>query len=197
MKFLLRQVLVVALAFSCLTAHASDELDQLLAQGLEDLMEIQVVTPGRQPQRIAQAPANVTAITAAVTASALAHQRDRFLDEGFDNFIDKPFRCERIYGCLHEILGTTFEFGEGEAEPAPIGDISLDSLVSVASVLPDVLFDGLLQATLVGDINATREHLDKIHEMGGDASVLASQLRAMAHAYDMRGIADWLESIQR
>ena len=49
----------------------------------------------------------------------------------------------------------------------------------------------------MGDINATREHLDKIHEMGGDASVLASQLRAMAHAYDMRGISDWLESIQR
>ncbi|MEE3338836.1 MAG: hypothetical protein VX255_20810 [Candidatus Latescibacterota bacterium] len=147
MKFLLRQVLVVALAFSCLTAHASDELDQLLAQGLEDLMEIQVVTPGRQPQRIAQAPANVTAITAAVTASALAHQRDRFLDEGFDNFIDKPFRRERIYGCLREMLGSTFEFAEGEAELAPVGDISLDSLVSVASVLPDVLFDGLLQAT--------------------------------------------------
>lgn len=43
---------------------AEDELDHLLATGLEDLMQIQVITPGRQRQTIAQAPANVTAITA-------------------------------------------------------------------------------------------------------------------------------------
>ena len=42
----------------------ADELDALLEVGLEDLMQIQVVPPGRQQQRIAQAPANITAITA-------------------------------------------------------------------------------------------------------------------------------------
>jgi outer membrane receptor for ferrienterochelin and colicins len=42
----------------------ADELDALLEVGLEDLMQIQVVTPGRQKQSIAQAPANITAITA-------------------------------------------------------------------------------------------------------------------------------------
>jgi hypothetical protein len=49
----------------------------------------------------------------------------------------------------------------------------------------------------VGDINATREHLDQVHAMGGDGVTLARQLRTMAQAYDMRGISDWLESIDR
>ncbi|MBT4610087.1 MAG: response regulator, partial [Gemmatimonadetes bacterium] len=133
----------------------------------------------------------------AVTASALAHQRDRFLEEGFDSFIDKPFRRERIYGCLHEMLGATFEFVAGEAEPVLTEEVSLDSLVAVASFLPDPLFEGLVQATQVGDINATREHLDQVHAMGGDGVTLARQLRTMAQAYDMRGISDWLESIDR
>ncbi|MBT6146977.1 MAG: TonB-dependent receptor plug domain-containing protein, partial [Gemmatimonadetes bacterium] len=51
-------------AMAPVTVWAQDELDALLATGLEDLMQIQVITPGRQRQTIAQAPANITAITA-------------------------------------------------------------------------------------------------------------------------------------
>ena len=133
----------------------------------------------------------------AVTASALAHQRDRFLNEGFDSFIDKPFRRERLYGCLHEMLDVEFELAEGEQVVGVAAASSLDTLVGVASVLPDALFNGLREAVQIGDINATRQTLDSIAAMGGDADLLAGQLRKMAHDYDMRGIADWLDRVER
>ena len=44
--------------------EGGDDLDQLLSLGLETLMDVEVVTPGRKGQTISQAPANVIAITA-------------------------------------------------------------------------------------------------------------------------------------
>ena len=54
----------------------------------------------------------------AVSASVFAHQRQRFLDEGFDGFVDKPFRAEQIYACLGELLGVEFEYSRTEARTA-------------------------------------------------------------------------------
>jgi outer membrane receptor for ferrienterochelin and colicins len=56
--------ILVLLLPSIMLADEFDELDQLLGAGLETLMSVQVVTPGRQSQSVAQAPANITAITA-------------------------------------------------------------------------------------------------------------------------------------
>jgi len=47
---------------------AEDDLDDLLDMGLENLMDIQVVTPSRKSQTVSQAPANVTVITAETIA---------------------------------------------------------------------------------------------------------------------------------
>ena len=169
--FLLAITLWQGALSSAVVAEGPAELDALLATGLADLMQIQVVT--------------------------LAHQRDRFLNEGFDSFIDKPFRRERIYGCLHEMLGAEFEYAESEAAPAVDGASALASLTGVASVLPDVLFGGLQAAVQVGDINSIRQNLDEIAAMGGDAAILAEHLSRMAQDYDIRGIADWLDTVQR
>ncbi|MBT6149590.1 MAG: response regulator [Gemmatimonadetes bacterium] len=134
---------------------------------------------------------------AAVTASALAHQRDRLLSEGFDSFVDKPFRRERIYGCLNELLGAEFEFAESEGVPTADAAPGLSSLTAVASVLPDALFEGLQDAVQVGDVDAIREILDEIAAMGGDAATLAALLHRMAQDYDIPGISVWLESVER
>ena len=50
----------------------------------------------------------------ATSASALTHERDRVLKAGCDDFVAKPFRAERIYGCLHHLLGVDFDY-KGEA----------------------------------------------------------------------------------
>ena len=44
----------------------------------------------------------------ATSASALAHERERYLKAGADDFVAKPFRAERIYRCLEQLLGVDF-----------------------------------------------------------------------------------------
>jgi len=62
LTLLLLVALLTALAHP--TAAQDDDLDELLNTGLELLMDVQVVTPGRTSQTISQAPANVIVITA-------------------------------------------------------------------------------------------------------------------------------------
>jgi hypothetical protein len=38
------------------------------------------------------------------------------MDEGFDGFIDKPVRAERVYQCLSEQLGIDYEYEDTVAE---------------------------------------------------------------------------------
>ena len=48
----------------------------------------------------------------AVSASALKHERQTYLETGFDGFIPKPFRFERISECLVTLLAVEYETSE-------------------------------------------------------------------------------------
>jgi CheY-like chemotaxis protein len=52
----------------------------------------------------------------ATSASALSHERDECLKAGCDDFVAKPFRAERIYGCLKHLLGTEFLYKDEPSE---------------------------------------------------------------------------------
>jgi CheY-like chemotaxis protein len=123
----------------------------------------------------------------AVTASAFHHQRQQYLEEGFDDFIDKPFRSERIYACLAELLGvefryTTPESKEGEAD---IGGVQL----------PRQLYEGLESAARMHSITALNEHFEELEELGAGGRSLAVRLRELSQHYDMRAIGSLLAEI--
>ena len=42
----------------------------------------------------------------ACTAHALAGDRHRYLDAGFDGYLSKPFRRDELYRLLDDLLGT-------------------------------------------------------------------------------------------
>ncbi len=44
----------------------------------------------------------------AISASVLEHQTQSYMDEGFDDFISKPFLFATIYACLQRHLGSHF-----------------------------------------------------------------------------------------
>jgi CheY-like chemotaxis protein len=46
----------------------------------------------------------------ATSASALEHERERYLEAGCDEFVAKPFRSERIYATLKHLLGVEFDY---------------------------------------------------------------------------------------
>lgn len=45
-----------------------------------------------------------------VTAHAMQADVERYLNEGFDHYIAKPFRIEAIYECIHHLLDVEFEY---------------------------------------------------------------------------------------
>ena len=46
----------------------------------------------------------------AMSASALEHERERYLKAGCDDFVAKPFRAERICRCLQNLLDIKHQF---------------------------------------------------------------------------------------
>ncbi len=52
----------------------------------------------------------------AVTASVFEHQRQSFMEAGFDDFIDKPLRVEQLYACLSLQLGVRYRFAQPTSE---------------------------------------------------------------------------------
>jgi CheY-like chemotaxis protein len=50
----------------------------------------------------------------AVSASALAHERQGYFEAGFDDFIPKPIDSQRVYSCLATFLHVEYEYDDSE-----------------------------------------------------------------------------------
>ena len=133
----------------------------------------------------------------AVTASAFAHQRQQYLAEGFDCYIDKPFRSERLYACLAELLDIKYEYAttQGTGAPAPIRPLEegagLDGIA-----LPRELYENLALAVKMQSVTLLQEQLEKLEKLGESEARLAAHLRQLVRGYNMRAIRTVLDKIQ-
>ena len=103
----------------------------------------------------------------AVSASALEHERQQYLDMGFERFIEKPFRAERVFGCLAELLGVEFEYAEEQApepEALDLGDIALSS----------DLLASLREAAEMANVTELEQMLDDLAAQQPEARRLAA-----------------------
>ncbi len=130
----------------------------------------------------------------AVTASAFAHQRRELLAEGFDGYIDKPFRTNEIYASLARLLGARFELGDplpttgtGEEKRSP--DLQ-------ALVLPGALYEKLVAAVKVHSVTQLNAVLGPLTELGEDGHLLADEFRVLAKRFDMVGIGKRLGEVR-
>ena len=121
----------------------------------------------------------------AVTASVFEHQRQRFMEVGFDGFIDKPLRVEQVYACLAEELDITFEF----AKLAVVDDEEHDW--SVLSI-PLSVYEGLVSAVATHSITDLRKNIDILEDVGNDEAMLAQHLRMLSRQFDMEQIQNVL-----
>lgn len=119
----------------------------------------------------------------ATSASALDHERERYLQGGCDDFIAKPFRAERIYGCLKQLLGVEFEYRPRETVAA--GGTVLD-LGSIA--LPEELVTRLVMAAELHSATVLKNCLREVEQTGPSGGRLAAHLREFLASYDMATI---------
>ena len=128
----------------------------------------------------------------AISASVLDHERAEYLEAGFDDFIDKPFRFERLCECLSTQLGATFEFAESGDEPADL-DPSVDPKEVVVS---EALRDQLQDAAEVYSVTELEQHFNTLEALGEPHQQLARHLRELRRVHDVDGILSIIQDLE-
>jgi signal transduction histidine kinase/DNA-binding response OmpR family regulator len=121
-----------------------------------------------------------------LTASALAHEQERYLAAGFDDFIAKPFRFERICECLTRLLNVAFEEGpcaEGKSE------------VTSTATLPSDLRTKLREAAALYNLTAVNLCLNELEKLGPDQRQLSEHLRSSVRGCDLTKLRDVVDSL--
>jgi len=126
----------------------------------------------------------------AVSASALQHEAQTYLDTGFDDFIAKPFRFERVCECLATQLGVAFE-----TEASAVGGLPETALPALS--LPKALVEQMKTAAELYKVTELRKYLAQVEALGSEGQRLAEQLREQIRDYDMEAVLKVLsESFQ-
>lgn len=119
----------------------------------------------------------------ATSASALAHERELCLKAGCDDFVAKPFRAERIYGCLRHLLGVEFEYKDDPLSPDLGDSIDLSQIT-----LPEELVARLTMAAELHSATVLKSCLTELEHLGSAGERLAQHLRTFLSSYDMKTI---------
>jgi signal transduction histidine kinase/CheY-like chemotaxis protein len=113
----------------------------------------------------------------AVSASAFLHERQRYFDAGFDDFISKPISASQVYACLANLLPIEYQYSDDEPE------IPLEKIV-----LPRNLFLRLKAATERGDLTELEASVEHLHDCGEQGARLAETIHKCIQDTDMTTI---------
>ncbi|MBM3238301.1 response regulator [Candidatus Poribacteria bacterium] len=121
----------------------------------------------------------------AVSASALTHEKENYLKEGFDDFIAKPILAGEVYDCLARLLHIKYEYKSDS--------FSLD-YSKIA--LPEDLLLELKEATELGEVTELEKNLEKLRQMGKEEEQLAEQLLKLSLDLNIDAIRGILAEIK-
>ena len=119
----------------------------------------------------------------AVSASALLHEQQQYLEAGFDDFLAKPVQVKTLYPCLARILHTKYQYA------AEANDIDLASVV-----LPPPLLQRLREAAGFGEITNLERYLDEVRPL---SPPLAEKLLELNRELKMADILALLEALEK
>ena len=124
----------------------------------------------------------------AISASTLAHERERYLSAGFDAFISKPFRAEKIYECLADLLEVEYEYAEVAAQDEAPLDLS-------KITLSEDLFSRLKRAAELYRQTEFEGYLGEVAELSSPGKQLAEHLYGLSQNNEMDRILEILSEI--
>jgi signal transduction histidine kinase/DNA-binding NarL/FixJ family response regulator len=127
-------------------------------------------------------------IVVAVTASVFEHQRQGFLNAGFDGFLDKPLRAEQIYQFLDERLGVKYVYEQGTDLPTVMTQTDWAN----TTISPE-LHSNLLEAAEASAITELRDLLDRVAD---ESPELAEHLATLTSEFDIPGIQALVSEIE-
>jgi CheY-like chemotaxis protein len=131
-------------------------------------------------------------VCVAITASGLLRQRSYYLEAGFDDFIGKPFRFEKICDCMVRHLHVEFEHEPVAEESAGSGPCTAQA---APVKLPHDLRERLLAAANINALTEIEALIGELEQLGPGPQCLASELDGLLSHYDMDGIIELLNRI--
>ncbi len=121
----------------------------------------------------------------AVSASALAHERQSYLEAGFHDFVPKPVDSQKVYECLAHLLQVEYEY-----------DQEFPSIDFRQVSIPEELLLRLRRSADLGELGALRELIDQLSQIDEYGHLLAEQLLELSRNFDMEGILEILGEIR-
>ncbi|MBI2947244.1 MAG: response regulator [Verrucomicrobia bacterium] len=115
------------------------------------------------------------------SGSAMDHERQAYLDAGFDDFLAKPLRAEMICETLKRLLNAEFEPGNGA--PDMHADATRTGALSTSASYSELIAH-LKRAAEESNATKVRACLDSLEQMGSEGKRLAEPLRAELGRYD-------------
>jgi CheY-like chemotaxis protein len=115
----------------------------------------------------------------AVSAAALEHEREAYLQAGCDDFIAKPFQLERICTSMEELLGVRFLRKQSIPKPG----LDLPHLL-----LPERIVSKMVLAAELHSATALNACLKEVEILGPEERRFAEHLREFLASYDMESI---------
>jgi len=125
----------------------------------------------------------------AVSASALEHERQQYLDMGFERFIDKPCRAESVFSCLAEVLGVEFEYAEEEATEQEAMDLA-------GITLSADLVGRLREAAEMANVTELEQMLDELEAQQPEMRQLAAHLHNLSQDFRMEELLAILDQVE-
>jgi len=175
---------------SVITAENGQQALDLVRADSPDIVFMDIRMPGMDGLEAAQHIKNESESSCpkmvAVSASALLHERQKYLEAGFDDFVAKPVDVEQVYGVLANFLQVEFEYDAAESRPMDFSTVSL----------PEELLSRLKAATEVYNTTELKRYLDEVEQLGNDGQRLAEHLRGWIQRSDIEAIISILEQIQ-
>ena len=142
--------------------------------------------------RLARPPDEARTVIVALTASAFAEHRERFLACGCDEFLGKPFRAEELFAILEHPAGLRL-IRTGAAPPSSAA-LSAEEVAVRLAARPAAWRADLRAAVALGDFGRITTLVDRCDEQ--DAA-LGQVLAQWAYDYDLEAFSRALSGPER
>jgi CheY-like chemotaxis protein len=127
----------------------------------------------------------------ALSASALAHEQQRYLAAGFDDFLAKPLSFERLCGSLAGVPGMRFE----EAPPTLDGPAATKGGSPEELRLPEALWLRLRQAAKLYRTTELKHCIREVTALGPAGAALGNRLEVLNNIGDMVALTKLLDDL--
>ena len=195
-----REVLSQLLAgIGCEVSVAEDGVEALdrLREKKPEIVFLDIRMPGvdglETARRIMEEYSTGRPKLVAISASVLAHEKERYRSTGFDAFLGKPFRLEQVCVCLGDLLGVEFEYEtEHAGETAESGVDGFDR-----SMVPPEVFEELEAAAREFSVTQLKRCCESLEQMGADQRRLSRTLQRFVSDGDLERLSEFLDKLKQ